>query len=317
MISKEEFYYNSRDMESKIHAIKWIPEGEIKAVLQIAHGMVEYIDRYDDFARFMAGQGFLVVGNDHLGHGKSVKTDDDYGYFCKKDADTVVIRDIHRLKKMTQSENPGKPYFLLGHSMGSFFTRKYMTIYGTGVDGILILGTGNKKMSDVSLGLWVANLLSKIKGDRYRSEFIKNLSFKGYNSHFKPNRTENDWLTRDEKIVDAYNAEKMCQFTFTCNAYATLFKILKYINNDFNTDKIPKNLPIYMAAGEEDPVGGYGKEVKMVYDNFKGIGIEDVTLNMYPEDRHEIINEIDRDKVYRDILKWLNLKIEEKEKNQE
>lgn len=312
MVSKEEFYYNSRDMESKLHAVKWIPEGEIKAVLQLAHGMVEYIDRYDNFARFMAEQGFLVVGNDHLGHGKSVKTDEDYGYFCKKDPETVVIRDIHRLKKITQEENPGKPYFLLGHSMGSFFIRKYMTIYGTGVDGILLLGTGNRKQSDITLGLWVSAILSKIRGDRYRSEFIKNVSFKGYNSHYDNVRTENDWLSRDTNIVDAYNAEKMCQFTFTCNAYNTFFKIMKYDFDNSNLEKIPKDLPIYMAAGEEDPVGGYGKEVKLAYENFKAAGIKDITLKLYPQDRHEILNELDKNVVYKDILNWLNNKIEEK-----
>lgn len=310
MSVKEEFFYNSRDMKTKIHAVKWIPEGEIKAVLQIAHGMDEYIERYEEFAGFMADNGFLVVGNDHLGHGKTAKTDEDFGYFCERDADMVIVRDVHRLKKKIQEEHPTKPYFLLGHSMGSFIVRKYMTLYGSGISGILLLGTGNRKMSDVNTGIMACKVISMFKGEKYRSEFVKKNSFKGYNSRYQQVRTPNDWLTRDEAVVDKYNSDKMCSFTFTCNAYLTVFKIIKYINKKENLDRIPKKLPVFIASGMEDPVGGYGREVEQVYNMLKETGISDVVMKLYPNDRHELLNELDKQEVYNDIKQWLDKKVE-------
>lgn len=309
MITKEEFYYDSRDRETKIHAVKWIPENKPKAILQISHGMVEFIDRYDEFARFLAERDIMVVGNDHLGHGDSVKSKADFGYFCKNDPDTVVVRDVHRLKKLTQEQNPGIPYFILGHSMGSFILRKYIAVYGSGIDGALIVGTGNQSMMLVNAGIFIVKFLKAFKGERYRGELVKKISFKGYNSHFEPKRTENDWLTRDEKIVDFYNGDERCQFTFTLNAYGGMFNIIKYVNNEGNLKKIPVKLPVIFLAGKEDPVGDYGKGVTAVYERFKALGLEDLSIKLYDNDRHEILNELDRDNIYNDIYNWLDSKL--------
>jgi alpha-beta hydrolase superfamily lysophospholipase len=309
MILKEEFYYDSRDKETKIHAIKWIPDEKPNAILQISHGMVEYIDRYDDFARFLAERGILVVGNDHLGHGNSIKSKQDYGYFCEKDGNTVVVRDMHRLKKITQEENPGVPFFLLGHSMGSFLTRQYLTIYGKGVDGAIIVGTGEQPDSVLNFGMVFIKIIKTFKGWRYRSNFVKNISFKGYNSHFEPKRSEIDWLTRDEKIVDFYAKEERCQFIFSLNAYYNMFLGIKYLNRDNNLKMMPHSLPILFVSGKEDPVGGYGKLVEKVYEKFREIGMEDVAIKLYEDDRHEILNELDKEIIYDDIYEWMKEKL--------
>lgn len=312
MVTKQELFYNSRDNATKIHAVKWIPTGKPKAILQISHGMLEYIERYDEFATYLADRGYLVLGNDHLGHGKSVKSPEDYGYFSEKDGNTIVVRDIHRLKKMTQEEYIGVPYFLLGHSMGSFLARQYIIRYGTGIDGAIIVGTGDKSNFIINTGLLITSFLKTLKGGHYKSKMVKNISFMGYNNHFEPKRTANDWLTRDESIVDKYENDKFCKFDFTVNAYNNMFKGMKFIKPDNNLNQMPKNLPILFAAGQEDPVGGYGKEVTAVYNKFKEIGMQNITLKLYKDDRHEIINELDRESVYEDIYNWLEEKITNK-----
>ena len=166
---KEEFYYDSRDKKSKVHAIKWEPEGEIKFILQIVHGMAEHIDRYDEFASYMAKRGVLVVGNDHLGHGKTAMNKESQGYFAKKDGVTILVKDIHRLKKIMEQENIGKPYFLLGHSMGSFLTRVYLTRYGSGIQGGIIVGTGYRSALELMAGKGAVFIMARLRGWNYRS----------------------------------------------------------------------------------------------------------------------------------------------------
>jgi alpha-beta hydrolase superfamily lysophospholipase len=211
---------------------------------------------------------------------------------------------------MMQEENPGIPYFLLGHSMGSFLTRQYLTIYGKGIDGAVIVGTGEQPNSVLNFGMVLIKVMKTFKGWRYRSTFIKNIAFKGYNSHFEPKRSEFDWLTRDEKIVDFYGKEERCQFIFTLNAYYNMFKGIKSLNQDSNLKLMPKSLPIIFVAGKEDPVGGYGKSVEQVFSKFGEIGMEDVSLKLYENDRHEILNELDKETVYKDIYEWLKEKLE-------
>ena len=140
---KEEFYFDSRDGESRIHAVRYTPDdGNVKGIVQVVHGMAEYVERYENLAEFLTARGILVTGEDHLGHGKSVAEGGTYGYFCEQDPATVVVRDVHRLKKITEESYPEVPYVILGHSMGSFITRNYLCRYGKGVDGAVIVGTG-------------------------------------------------------------------------------------------------------------------------------------------------------------------------------
>lgn len=308
MIHKEEFFYPSRDKQHKVHAIKWIPDESIgiKCILQIVHGMVEFVDRYDDFARFMAEQGILVVGNDHLGHGETAEKEEDFGYFCEKDGSTVLVRDVHRLKKMVQEQNPGIPYFIMGHSMGSFITRRYIIDYGKGIDGAIIMGTGNKSALTVKAGKMTTKFLACFKGWRFRSNFVNSNAFGSYNKKFEPHRTEHDWICRDEKVVDAYRADRRCQFIFTLNGYYNLFRTLEYIAEPSNLEKIPKQLPLFFVSGMDDPVGDFGKGVQTVFENYQKLGMTELSIKLYKDDRHEIVNELDRKSVYEDIFQWLD-----------
>lgn len=306
MVKREDIYYESRDNRTRIHGVQWIPQkGEIKGILQLVHGMTEHIERYDDFARYMAEKGFVVVGNDHLGHGKSVNSENLRGYFCAKDGATVLVRDVHRLKKITQKSYPGKPYFILGHSMGSFIVRKYMIEYGKGVDGVIIMGTGWKENSLLKLGITLTNTLSRLHGDHYRSKLINKRAFGAFNKGFEPARTEHDWLTKDEKKVDEYEQDKQNDFIFTLNAYRVLFQMILYVQQDEYYDSVVKELPILIVSGEEDPVGDQGAGVKQVYDHYQRLGYSNVNMKLYAQDRHEILNELDREQIYMDIEQWI------------
>ena len=302
---KKEFYYPSKDGLTQIHAIEWIPEAEVRGILQIAHGMVEFIDRYDRFASFMASQGFYVVGNDHLGHGKSVTDEAQLGFFAEPDGNGCVIGDMQQLREDTQKKYPGLPYFLLGHSMGSFLARQYIELFGKGLAGAIIMGTGYQQPATLAAAIALSSLLMKTKGGHYRSEMINNMALGSYNASFEPARTKNDWLYKDEAIVDAYVANPLNQFVFTLNGYNNLFRGLRFAQNQSNIDKIPKDLPILVVSGEKDPVGEFGKGPRTVAQIYEKAGIRDVTLKLYEDDRHEILNELDKETVDRDILQWI------------
>ena len=224
---KEEFYFDSRDNRTKLHAVRWMPDSEnVAGIVQIVHGMAEYVERYEELAVFLTDKNFVVTGEDHLGHGKSVPDGGQQGYFCEQDPATVVVRDVHRLKKMTQELYPGVPYFLLGHSMGSFIVRNYICRYGTGIDGALILGTGMQSDSLLLVSKAVAAVEGTFCGQSHVSNFIDKAAFGGYNKHVKNPRTSSDWLTRDEKRVDEYIADRDCGFVFTVNGFKTLFTLI-------------------------------------------------------------------------------------------
>ena len=306
MIKKEEFYFDSRDGEHKIHAIKWIPDIEKPVcILQVVHGMAEYIDRYDDFARFLADRGILVVGDDHLGHGKSVNQGEPYGYFCKDDAPTVLMRDEHRLKKLMQEQYTGVPYVILGHSMGSFITRNYLLKYGMGIDGAIIVGTGMQPKPVLMCALAVAAVQKMIFGADHESRLINMLSFGAYNKRIRSPKTPFDWLSRNEDNVLKYMKDPMCGFTFTVNGFQTLFKLIYNLHDREKLGKMPVKLPILFVSGAEDPVGDYGRSVELVYQSYKGIGMENVQMRLYPKDRHELLNEVDKEDAYGDIYRWI------------
>ncbi len=302
---KNEFYYLSKDGLTQIHAIEWIPETEVRGVLQIAHGMVEFIDRYDRFACFMASKGFYVVGNDHLGHGKSVTDESQLGYFAKHDGNFCVLGDMQTLRENSQKKYPDLPYFLLGHSMGSFFTREFIEKYGEGLSGAIIMGTGYQPIATLDLGIALTGVLQQARGGHFRSAMVNNMALGSYNKTFEPSRTKNDWLTKDEKIVDAYEANPLNQFMFTVNGYYNLFRGMRYSERQVNLDKIPKDLPLLVVSGQNDPVGEFGKGPKKVAQIYLENGIKDVTLKLFPEDRHEILNELDREEVDKYLLDWI------------
>lgn len=302
---KSEFFYPSSDGVTSIHAIEWIPTQKPKAVLQISHGMVEYIGRYDEFAEYLCEKGFYVVGQDHLGHGRSVSGEGGHGYFHKEKGNEYVVGDIHKLRQRTKEIYPDIPYFLLGHSMGSFLTRQYIQMHGSGLSGVIIMGTGYHGAFELQMGRLLCRAIAAVKGDRYRSRLVNNLAFGGYNRKFRPARTEVDWLTKDTEIVDRYQKDPWCTFLFTVNAYYHMFTGMLQLTKKQNVEKIPKKLPILFVAGADDPVGNFGKGVDKVYRQYKRVGIKDVSLKLYPGDRHEILNETDRQQVYEDIGEWL------------
>ncbi|WP_022767822.1 MULTISPECIES: alpha/beta fold hydrolase [unclassified Butyrivibrio] len=306
MVRKEELTYKSRDRQTMLHAIRWIPEGEPVAILQIIHGMQEYIDRYDEFANFLAEKGILVIGNDHLGHGGSVGERGTLGYFCKNDPATVLVRDAHRLKKMTQEDYPGVPCFILGHSFGSFVAREYITRYGTGIKGAIIQGTAYMPSGTVkSLG-GLVNFLQVVMGEKYRSTMVNNMAFKGYLKKIPNPRTQQDWLSHNEASVDKYVADPACNFVFTLNGFKTMAELLKRIQDTDKMEDIPKDLPILITAGKEDPVGNYGEGPEKLYNIYKNdLQIKNVELKLYDGMRHELQQEIGREQVFADQYEWI------------
>lgn len=306
MIKKEEFYFDSRDREHKIHAIRWIPDGEQPVcILQVVHGMSEYIDRYDDFAGYLADKGILVVGDDHLGHGKSVNPGDPYGYFCKEDAATVLVRDEHRLKKMTQEQYPGVPYLILGHSMGSFITRNYLMRYGTGIDGAIIVGTGMQPKPVLLFARALAAIDGFFCGAQHVSKLVDKAAFGVYNKRIESPKTSFDWLSRNEDNVRQYIEDPLCGFIFTANGFQTLFRLIYNLHDMEGLRKMPTSLPVFFLSGQEDPVGNYGKSVEQVYRSFRELGMENVQIKLYPKDRHELLNEVDKKDAYGDIYRWI------------
>ena len=305
MSTEKHFTYPSSDKITQIHAIRWEPDGEPKAVLQIAHGMQEFIDRYADFAQYLNGYGYLVVGNDHLGHGSSVVSQDKMGYFAQKNGNKAVIADMRHLHRMISEEYPDLPYFLLGHSMGSFLARQYLCMHGKYLDGAIISGTAYHPYVEASAGAVLCRIIARVKGWEYRSTFMTNMAMGSYNKRFEPVRTKLDWLTRDEKIVDEYRKDPRTQPMFTLNAFYNMFQGLKYIEKKENLSRIPKDLPVFFIAGEMDPVGNYGLGVKRVFAQMRELGLKDVSCRLYPNDRHEVLNELDREQVYEDVLGWM------------
>lgn len=307
---KQEFYYPSKDGRTKIHAIEWIPKGEVTAVLQICHGMVEYIDRYDEFARFLNENGYYVVGHDHLGHGQSVVSEDKLGFFHESKGNACVIGDIHYLRKFTQKKYPDVPYFMLGHSMGSFLLRQYIGLYGNGLAGAIVMGTGSKSDFILAVGKLVCRISAFVKGWEYRSNLVNSMAFGGFNKKFAHETTGSNWLSRNPVNAQNYAKDPLCNFVFTVNAYYQMFCGIQAVNRQERNEEVPKTLPIFFVAGREDPVGNFGKSVENIYKNYKSCGIQDVSIKLYEKDRHEILNEVDRRIVFEDLLRWM-----EKRKN--
>ncbi len=304
---KKEFYFDSRSGENRIHAVRWTPDSrnEVVCVVQVVHGMAEYAERYEEFAQFMTDRGIVVTGEDHLGHGKSVGEKGIYGYFCEQDPATVLVRDVHRLKKMTQELYPDVPYVILGHSMGSFITRNYMYRYGTGIAAAVVMGTGMQSLAALKLSKAAARIQKAFCGSDHVSKLIDKFAFGGYNRRIGNARTPFDWLSRDPERVDRYIADPMCGFVFTVNGFSALFELISRLYRRENLEQIPKSLPVYMVSGTGDPVGGYGRGVQRAYDSLREAGLENIELKLYEDGRHELMNETNRAEVIQDIYEWL------------
>ena len=299
----------STDSKNNLNVIIWETEKEPIGVLQIVHGMAEYIDRYDNFAKYMTEHGFNVIGHDHLGHGHSVSDERDYGFFAEENGDKIIIEDMHSVTQYAREKWEELPNFILGHSMGSFCLRQYLTKYSNDVFGAIIMGTGWIPSAAALLGKTIATNTCKSKGSHTVNPLLIKLTLEPYNKPFAPARTNCDWLSRDEKQVDLYVNDKLCGFDFTAGAYKDFFTILEKIAKNRQLIGMRKSLPILITSGSVDPVGGK-KACEKLNAQYKRCGIDDVTLKLWENDRHEILNELDKSDVYRYIYNWLKSRIQ-------
>ena len=305
---KVDFTFISKDGHTPVHAVRWIPDhGRCRGVLQITHGMQEFIERYAPFAEYLTGQGYVVAGHDHIGHGQSVLSREDWGYFAPGRAGRILVQDMDQLRRITQKQYPGVPYFMLGHSMGSFLLRRYIASRGKGLAGAIIMGTGFTDPRIAKGGVSLTNLMASLLGWRHRSTFLTKMAISGSGRFDMTGKDpSNSWLTKDAGIAKWYYSQPACTFTFTLNGYRHLFDTVRMVCQQEFADRTPVNLPVLLVSGEDDPVGGYGKGVRRVFDLYKKAGIKDLNIKLYENDRHEILNETDRQNIYRDILDWMD-----------
>lgn len=280
---------------------------DFKGVIQISHGMCEYIERYEHFADFLCEHGFVVVGNDHLGHGNTVKSTEDLGYFAAKDGWSHLVNDLHRLTALIKTKYPNLPYFLIGHSMGSFIARLYITRFPKAVSAAVIMGTGDDKALS-EIGVRAARSVVALKGERYRSENLNSMVFGLYNDRIEDKQTIFDWLTHDTEVVKRYVGDERCNFVFTASGFVDLTTLLRRVSSAQWVEKVPKHLPLLFMAGTGDPVGGYGKGVMNVYDKLINAGCN-VDIKLYPGARHELLNETMKEIVFDDILCFIERKL--------
>ena len=303
---KNDLYFPSVDGKTTIHAIEWVPEGEPKAVLQMVHGMNEYIDRYNEFASFMADNGFYVVGHDHVGHGESVAPDGTRRFFAEKNGNRVLLADMETVRKTAAEKYSDVPHFILGHSMGSFLVRQFIARHGGSLTGAVIMGTGSQPAMTLKSGIALCSIIGAAKGKRYESRLVNKIAMNGNLKRIENPRTIADWLSKNEPNIDAYISNPWCNGMFTVGAYKDMFISIQDCQSKTTIDRIPKELPLLLVSGEEDPIGAYGKGVEAAYESYKKAGIQDVTIKLYPGDRHEILNELDRGMVYQDLLDWFS-----------
>lgn len=309
------FGFTSHDGKSRINAKLWTnakfggseEEGQEKpkGVIQLIHGMSEYIDRYDDFARYLVERGFVVCAEDHIGHGESAASPEQFGHMPAHGGKDVLIGDAHTLYRKVIECFPDVPYCIYGHSMGSFITRAYIARYGDQLAACVLSGTGNVPAPLSIFGRSLARALAAIKGETYHSKFIDNMGAGGYGKQIENARTPLDWLSTDDAVVDAYIADDKCGFMFSVGGYATLLDLTAEVVTPACAANVPKDLPVFFVAGDGDPVGDMGVGVKAAAQLLRNAGVARVDEKIYPGMRHEIHNEFGHEQVYDDIATWI------------
>lgn len=306
MQQPEVIWFNSTDWEHQCAGYLWQPQGQVRGVVQIVHGIAEHMGRYDHFARYLNAHGYVVCGEDHLGHGKTGEAAGQFGFFARHDGWDLVTQNVHTFRQQMGQRFPGVPYFLLGHSMGSFLTRTYLCRCPGTVNGAILSGTGQENPLLVAGGKLVASLIGHLRGFDTVSALVHDLALGAYNRQFRPNRTTADWISRDEQVVDTYLQDPFCTFIPTVGLYRDMLGGLQYISSEKALSRMDPNTPIYLFSGDQDPVGGNGAGVRRVYGYFKDHGTRDLELKLYPGARHETLNETNRMEVYADVLDWLD-----------
>lgn len=308
MVQQKHFTYASTVRGIDVTGYTWEPEQESpRAVLVISHGMSENMARYDDFANFMAQQGIFVAGKDHLGHGATAQSSEGLGYFGPVEYDNIQNADFHKLVHLVRAMHPKTPLFILGHSMGSFLVREYITEHGEDLNGAIVCGSGDMNNISVSFGRMLVDFMSLFKGQTFRSRFVQKMMFGKFNSHIPNPRTPMDWLTRDTHVVDEYMRQRDNGFIFTLNGFMHMLLNISRVSQKQTFEKTPESLPILLIGGGEDPLGDWGRALPKLGKKYRAAGVGDVEVKLYPNDRHEVLNELDRDQVYADILEWMDL----------
>lgn len=306
MSVRSEYFFTSSDGKTLIHVNQWTPVNrKILGVVQIAHGVAEYGARYAPFAEFLCYHGFVVVANDHLGHGKSLIENRPMVYLGDKNGWENVVDDMEKIRERTAKVFPEAPYFLFGHSMGSFLARTHLIRYPGKLSGCILCGTGHMNSLIVAGGKFVADSEIRKVGPTAYSQKADTLAFGAYNKRFAPNRTHFDWVSLNEENVDAYIADPLCGGKTTLGLFRDMMGGIGLICDQKNINKMDRELPVFFIAGDQDPVGDMGKGVERAYGAFKKAGIRDVSIKLYHGLRHEILNEKTRQYVYRDVLDWL------------
>lgn len=313
-VRQEEITFVSTDGMSKVHGYIWwpSPEHELIGVVQIVHGMCEHIERYDGFARWLAAAGFVVAGHDQVGHGQTTPRDQ-WGVLPAKTGRDVLVGDVQRLRELVSSKAPGVPYFVYGHSMGSFVVRAYLSEHATGLAGAVICGTGFVKPATSRLGNRLACLIASVRGDAAKSNLLHSMADGPYSKAIPNARTDFDWLSHNEENVQRYIADPACGFMFSAGGYATLTQLTAEVCVAECTKAYPAALPLLYIGGAEDPVGDCGKGVREAADLARSTGSTDVTCTVYDGMRHEILNETGHERVFTDVLAWLQSKLPQKE----
>lgn len=284
----------------------WLPEGPAKAVVQIVHGLAEHGGRYARLAEALTAAGYAVYAGDHRGHGRTAQTPADLGFFAERDGWRRCLDDIDRLHRRIAADYPGLPVVLLGHSMGSFMAQQVISEQGSALAGAVLSGSGGRPNALASVGRLVARIERLRLGPRGRSMLIHNLSFGAFNKPFAPARTPFDWLSRDPAEVDKYGADPLCGFVATVQLWIDLLDALGDVTAPQRQARIPKQLPVYVMSGSRDPVGADTKSVQQLLAAYRAAGLERVTHRFYPDARHELFNEVNRDEVTRDLIAWMD-----------
>jgi alpha-beta hydrolase superfamily lysophospholipase len=297
-----EFTFPSATGECDIFCRLWVPEN-VRCVVQLAHGVAEYIDRYDEFARFLNEHDILVAANDHAGHGKSIKDMEHLGWYGPENGWSSLLSDMHTLYKAMKQNYPDVPYVMMGHSMGAQLARAFASRHIADVDAYILSGTsGNNPF--LWLGLFLSKRAIRKKGPDKQSLICAEIMNKVFNMKIKHPRTKFDWVSKDNDNVDRYIEDPLCGFPLTGKAYLDIFENHKEICSAEWASSVP-DVPIFMFSGSEDPVGNYGKGVKEVCDWLTAAG-KNVEMKLYQGSGHEVLNEANKREAYTDILGFLN-----------
>ncbi len=305
MPTLKEFTFPSSNGRTNIYVRRFIPQDTPRGIVQIAHGIAEHSARYDGFASFLAEHGFVVYTNDHLGHGRSLNDESELGFFADNGGWEIAVEDMRKLHDIAAEEFPGIPHFLFGHSMGSFLARTYIIYFRSGLDGVILSGTGQQPKALVLGGKLLSSIEIKKNGGKFRSEMLNNIAFGKYNDGFDTPRTISDWISRDEAEVDKYIEDPLCGYIPSASLFHDMMCGIEFITKERNVKRMNKSLPVYFMSGDADPVGENGKGVLRAYKSFLAAGMKDVAVKLYHDGRHEMLNELNRDEVYRDILNWI------------